>query len=63
MNGALGASAAIIGNLVGGGLIVLVGIRRFYFIISGTLLFALVFFVFTLFFGIKVLNKKLPSGR
>jgi PPP family 3-phenylpropionic acid transporter len=63
MNGALGATAAIIGNLVGGGLIVLVGIRRFYFIISGTLLFALVFFAFTLFFGIRVLNKKLPSGR
>jgi PPP family 3-phenylpropionic acid transporter len=63
MNGALGATAAIIGNMVGGALIVLVGIRRFYFIVSGTLLCALVFFVFTLFLGIRVLNKKLPSGR
>jgi PPP family 3-phenylpropionic acid transporter len=63
MNGALGATAAIIGNLVGGVLIVWVGIRRFYFIISGTLFFALVFFAFTLFFGIRVLNKKLPSAR
>jgi hypothetical protein len=63
MNGALGATAAIIGNLVGGALIVLVGIRRFYFMVSGTLLFALIFFVFTLFLGIRVLNKKLPSGR
>ncbi|MDR0760950.1 MAG: hypothetical protein LBF74_12735, partial [Treponema sp.] len=63
MNGALGATAAIIGNLAGGALIVLVGIRRFYFMVSGTLLFALVFFVLTLFFGIRVLNKKLPSAR
>jgi PPP family 3-phenylpropionic acid transporter len=63
MNGAIGATAAIVGNLVGGTLIVLVGIRRFYFMVSGTLLFALVFFLFTLFFGIKILNKKLPSGR
>ncbi|MDR1278227.1 MAG: MFS transporter [Treponema sp.] len=63
MNGALGAAAAIIGNLVGGVLIVLVGIRRFYFIISGALLFALIFFAFTLFFGIKILNKKLPAAR
>jgi PPP family 3-phenylpropionic acid transporter len=63
MNGALGASAAIMGNLVGGALIVMVGIRRFYLIVSVTLLCALVFFVFTLFFGIRVLNKKLPSGR
>jgi PPP family 3-phenylpropionic acid transporter len=63
MNGALGATAAIIGNLLGGALIVLVGIRRFYFMVSGTLLFALLFFVFTLFLGIRVLNKKLPSSR
>jgi PPP family 3-phenylpropionic acid transporter len=63
MNGALGALAAILGNLVGGALIVMVGIRRFYLIVSGTLVLALIFFVFTLFFGIKVLNKKLPSGR
>jgi PPP family 3-phenylpropionic acid transporter len=63
MNGAIGAMAAILGNMVGGFLIVLVGIHQFYFIVSGVLLFALIFFVFTLFFGIKVLNKKLPSGR
>ncbi|MDR3249243.1 MAG: MFS transporter [Treponema sp.] len=63
MNGALGASAAIIGNLAGGALIVMVGIHRFYLIVSVTLLCALVFFAFTLFFGIRVLNKKLPSGR
>jgi PPP family 3-phenylpropionic acid transporter len=63
MNGAISATAAILGNLVGGALIVLVGIRRFYVIVSGTLLCALVFFVATLFLGIKVFNKKLPSGR
>ncbi|MDR0400040.1 MAG: MFS transporter [Treponema sp.] len=63
MNGALGATAAIIGNLVGGALIVLVGIHRFYFIVSGVLVFALIFFAFTLFFGIRVLNKKLPPAR
>jgi hypothetical protein len=63
MNGALGATAAIIGNLVGGVLIVVVGIRRFYYIISGTLLFALIFFALTLFLGIKILNKKLPAAR
>jgi PPP family 3-phenylpropionic acid transporter len=63
MNGAISATAAILGNLVGGFLIVLLGIRRFYLIISGVLLFALVFFAATLFVGIKILNKKLPSGR
>jgi PPP family 3-phenylpropionic acid transporter len=63
MNGAIGATAAILGNLVGGLLIVLVGIRRFYVIVSATLLCALVFFAVTLFVGIKILNKKLPSGR
>jgi MFS family permease len=63
MNGALGATAAIIGNLLGGALIVMAGIRRFYLMVSGTLFFALVFFLFTLFFGIRVLNKKLPSVR
>jgi MFS family permease len=63
MNGALAATAAIIGNLAGGGLIVLVGIRRFYLIVSGSLLFALVFFVATLFAGIRIFNKKLLPGR
>jgi PPP family 3-phenylpropionic acid transporter len=63
MNGAIGATAAILGNLVGGLLIVLVGIRRFYVIVSVTLLCALVFFAVTLFVGIKILNKKLPPGR
>jgi PPP family 3-phenylpropionic acid transporter len=63
MNGALGATAAIIGNLAGGGLIVLVGIRRFYLIVSGSLLFALDFFVATLFAGIRIFNKKLLPGR
>jgi PPP family 3-phenylpropionic acid transporter len=63
MNGAIGAAAAIAGNLLGGALILLVGIRRFYLIISGTMLFALVFFAATLFVGIRLLNKKLPSGR
>jgi PPP family 3-phenylpropionic acid transporter len=63
MNGALQASAAIIGNLVGGNLIVAVGIRRFYMMVSTTMFFAIIFFVFTLFLGIRVLNKKLPSGR
>jgi PPP family 3-phenylpropionic acid transporter len=63
INGALGASAAIVGNLVGGSLIVAVGIRRFYMMVSATMFSALIFFVFTLFIGIRVLNKKLPSGR
>jgi PPP family 3-phenylpropionic acid transporter len=63
MNGAISATAAILGNLVGGALIVLVGIRRFYLIVSAVILCALVFFAGTLFLGIKILNKKLPSGR
>jgi PPP family 3-phenylpropionic acid transporter len=63
MNGAIGAMAAILGNLVGGALIVMVGIRWFYLIISGTMLFALVFFLGTLFVGIRVLHKKLPPAR
>jgi PPP family 3-phenylpropionic acid transporter len=63
MNGAIGATAAILGNLVGGALIVMVGIRHFYLIISGTMLFALVFFSGTLFVGIRVLHKKLPPAR
>jgi PPP family 3-phenylpropionic acid transporter len=63
MNGAIGATAAILGNLVGGALIVMVGIRRFYLLVSGTLFWALIFFAATLFIGIRVLHKKLPSGR
>jgi PPP family 3-phenylpropionic acid transporter len=63
MNGAIGATAAILGNLAGGALIAAVGIRRFYLLVSGTLFCALIFFAATLFIGIRVLNKKLPSGR
>jgi PPP family 3-phenylpropionic acid transporter len=63
MNGAIGATAAIAGNMAGGALIVMVGIRRFYLIVSGSLLLALVFFVATLFAGIRIFNKKLPPGR
>jgi PPP family 3-phenylpropionic acid transporter len=63
MNGAIAALAAILGNLLGGALIVMVGIRRFYLLVSGTLFCALIFFAATLFIGIRVLNKKLPSGR
>jgi hypothetical protein len=63
MNGAIGATAAILGNLLGGALIVMVGIRRFYLIISAALLFALIFFAATLFVGIRVLNKRLPPAR
>lgn len=63
MNGAIGATAAILGNLVGGALIVLVGIRRFYLIVSATMLCALVFFAVSLFLGLRVLNRKLPAGR
>jgi PPP family 3-phenylpropionic acid transporter len=63
MNGAIGATAAIIGNLLGGALIIMVGIRRFYLIVSGTMLFALIFFAATLFVGIRLLHKQLPSGR
>jgi PPP family 3-phenylpropionic acid transporter len=63
MNGALGAFAAIIGNLLGGALIVLLGIRRFYLIVSAAMLFALLFFAASLYVGIRILNKNLPSGR
>jgi PPP family 3-phenylpropionic acid transporter len=63
MNGAISATAAILGNLAGGALIVLLGIRRFYLVISAVLLFALLFFAATLFIGIRLLRKKLPSGR
>jgi hypothetical protein len=41
----------------------MVGIRRFYLIVSGTMLFALIFFTATLFVGLRLLNKQLPSSR
>jgi PPP family 3-phenylpropionic acid transporter len=60
MNGAANAIAAIIGNTTGGILIVAIGIRSFYFLVSAVIGFALIYFLFSLLFGVKVLKKKLP---
>ena len=62
VNGAMNSSAAIVGNLLGGVLIVAVGIRNFYLVAAGIILLALIYFVSTLLVGTKVLKKPLPMS-
>jgi hypothetical protein len=63
VHGAANAVAAIIGNMAGGFLIVTIGIRRFYLLSSGMIIFAMLYFLASLFFGVKVLKKNIPYSR
>jgi MFS family permease len=63
MHGAANAIAAIIGNLAGGFLIVTIGIRAFYRLSSVMIIFAMVYFLSTLFIGVRILRKPVPLSR
>ncbi|MCL2093941.1 MAG: MFS transporter [Treponema sp.] len=61
--GAVNSTSGIIGSLVGGVLIMAVGISRSYMLIAITITFALVYFVATLFIGVKILKKPIPFKK
>lgn len=61
VNGSMNSIAAIIGNSLGGILMEAIGIRGFYQIAAYIVIGASVFFIFTLWFGQKVLKKPLPE--
>jgi len=60
MNGAVHAIASIVGNLIGGFLIVGMGIFSYYRIMGLMLLFAVVYFYTSIFVGVKILHKPMP---
>jgi PPP family 3-phenylpropionic acid transporter len=62
LHGAANSIAAIIGNLLGGILIVAIGIRDFYRLAGLVIVCAILFFVGTLLFGSKVLKKPIPMS-
>jgi predicted MFS family arabinose efflux permease len=59
VSGAMSSISTIIGSLLGGELITLVGVRGFYMISAGLVAASLVYFLITLFIGIKILKKPL----
>jgi PPP family 3-phenylpropionic acid transporter len=61
VHGAVNSLASIIGNLMGGLLIVTFGIQFFYRTVVGMIMFAVLFFITTLLIGIKILKKTLPT--
>ncbi|GHV69102.1 MFS metabolite transporter [Spirochaetia bacterium] len=61
--GAAASIAAIIGNLGGGRLIAVIGIRPFYQVIFVVVFCAMAYFILSLLFGIRVLKKAIPFSR
>ena len=61
-NGAMNSIAGIVGNLLGGALIGIVGIKAFFGYASGMMACALLFFVFSFQIGSKLLKKPLPEA-
>ena len=60
VNGAMNSIAAIIGNMLGGILITVIGIRQFYSVSAGVVVCAIVYFIITLMIGTKILHKPIP---
>jgi len=63
VNGAVNSVASILGNLVGGFLITVIGIFSYYRFMSIVLFCAFVYFYLSIFFGLKILKKPIPSLR
>ena len=61
INGAMNSIAAIIGNILGGMLIMIVGIQQFYSVLSRIVGSATIYFIITLLVGTKFLHK--PIAR
>jgi PPP family 3-phenylpropionic acid transporter len=62
VNGAMNSIAAIIGNMLGGFLITVIGIRRFYSVSAGIVTCAIIYFIITLMIGTKLLHKPIPRS-
>ena len=62
VNGAMNSIAAIIGNMLGGILITLIGIRRFYSVSARIIACAIIYFSITLVIGTKGLHKLIPRS-
>lgn len=63
IHGSVRSAAGILGNLLGGYLIFSLGIKLFYSTVFFMILFAIAFFLITLFIGIKILKKPLPQMK
>jgi PPP family 3-phenylpropionic acid transporter len=63
MHGAANAIAAIVGNVSGGILIVAIGVKSFYYVVSAVITFALVYFIISLVVGVKILGISIPFSR
>jgi len=62
VSGAMGSAASIIGNLLGGALITVIGVRSFYLVGAGVIAVSIVYFAATLIIGSKVLKKPIPRS-
>jgi PPP family 3-phenylpropionic acid transporter len=60
--GSIIALAGIVGNLVAGVIIDQLGVRSYYFIASGVVLFSLLFFALSFLVGKRILHKEIPVG-
>jgi MFS family permease len=60
VNGAMNSIAAIIGNMLGGFLIMSIGLREFYFTAACIVACAIAYFAATLLIGAKLLKKPIP---
>ena len=63
VNGAMNSIAAIIGNMLGGVLITVIGIRQFYSVSGSIVACAISYFFITLLIGTKVLGKPIPRAK
>jgi PPP family 3-phenylpropionic acid transporter len=61
--GAVNSIASIIGSMAGGILLMALGVRSFYIMISVMLIFALCYFAASLAVGVKVMGKPIPFRR
>jgi len=60
--GSMNSLAGIVGNLLGGYLMDVIGVQRFYFVAGMVIVFAFLFFVISFPVGTKVLKKPLPTA-
>lgn len=59
--GSMNSLAGIVGNLLGGYLMDVIGVQRFYFVAGLVMVFAFVFFLVSFPVGTKLLKKPLPT--
>lgn len=62
LNGAMNSVAGIVGNLLGGVLIAMVGVKAFYFIAGCMIFGAVVLFLLSFPLGQRILKQPLPNA-